>query len=324
MAVKPTAEYLDLLNQAVSREIKASIQYILQHTKMEKIKKKVSSSNIQSDKSMYDTIGGFLKTFAIQEMKHLGMIMERLYIIGGEAVTKSSKPKIGDTIGAFAKNGEDIEKEAMELYRKIIDMAESLGDYETAEMFRVIYREEEVHLHKFEEYLEFPLDEDGEDLEDPQFLKSLKPEYFEMLNKALAMELSAIIQYTNQHEKVSMKALRLRKKRMEGVKDRNKAEVISDLLKNVFLQEMDHYEKIAERIFTLKGECGVVPDPFPKIGQTPEDFLKLARVAEDETIMFYRKVIEEASKVGDIITKKMFEEFLMQEEEHFWSFDDFF
>ena len=324
MAVKPTEEFLTLLNQAVSRELQVSVQYMLQHTKMEKIKKRVIAENILLDKTMYDAVGEFLKKFAIEEMKHAGMIMERIYFLGGEATTKASKPKVGDIIAHFAEYGLDAEKEALEMYRKIVKMAEDLGDYETAEMFRVIYRQEEAHLLKFEEYLNFADDGKGEEVEDPEFIKTLKPEYFELLNKALASEMSAILQYTNQHEKVSLKSLRRKGVPMEAITNSNKGAVVSELLKKVFMQEMDHYEKISERIYMLKQECGVVPDPLPVVGKTVEEFLKLDRKAEDDAIILYRKIIDEATKNGDITTKKMFEEILMQEEEHFWAFDEFF
>ena len=45
MIVKTTDEYLALLNQAVAREIQVSAQYMLQHTKMEKLKRKVIKEN---------------------------------------------------------------------------------------------------------------------------------------------------------------------------------------------------------------------------------------------------------------------------------------
>jgi bacterioferritin len=324
MAVKPTDEFLNLLNQAVGRELQVSVQYMLQHTKMEKIKKRVIAENILLEKNMYDAVGEILKKFAIEEMKHAGMIMERIYYLGGEATTKAPKPKVGDYISHFAEYGYDAEKEALEMYRKIVKMAEDLGDYETAEMFRVIYRQEEAHLLKFEEYLNFAPDGKGEELEDPAWIKTLKPEYFELLNKALAGEMSAIIQYTNQHEKVSLKSLRRKGVPLEAITSSNKGAVVSELLKKVFMQEMEHYEKIAERIYMLKQECGVLPDPLPEVGKTVEDFLKLDRKAEDDAIVLYRKIVDEATKCGDITTKKLFEQILMEEEQHFWSFDEFF
>ncbi|MHA2498840.1 MAG: hypothetical protein ACXAEL_04650, partial [Candidatus Hodarchaeales archaeon] len=78
MAVKPTTELLDLLNQAVARELQVSIQYILQHSKMEKILQRVMPENILLEKTTYDAIGDILKDFAIEEMKHAADIMERI------------------------------------------------------------------------------------------------------------------------------------------------------------------------------------------------------------------------------------------------------
>ena len=90
-------ELIDLLNQAVMRELQVSIQYTVQHTKMEKILQLVRLENIIVDKSTFDVLGDFLKDFAIEEMKHAGEIMERIYYLGGEATTKATKPKIGET-----------------------------------------------------------------------------------------------------------------------------------------------------------------------------------------------------------------------------------
>lgn len=94
MSIKITSEYLELSNEAVSREFQVSIQYFLQHAKMEKILSKVKPENILLEKTTYEAIGEILKQFAIEEMKHAGEIMERAYYLGGEATTKSEKPII--------------------------------------------------------------------------------------------------------------------------------------------------------------------------------------------------------------------------------------
>jgi len=88
MAVKVTPEYVDLLNRAVEREIAVSVQYILQHAKMEKLVRRTIPENILLDKTTYDAVGKFLKEIAIQEMKHAASIMERIYYLGGPATTK--------------------------------------------------------------------------------------------------------------------------------------------------------------------------------------------------------------------------------------------
>ena len=144
-----------------------------------------------------------------------------------------------------------------------------------------------------------------------------------MLNKAVAAEISAIIQYTNQHEKASLLALRKKETALEVITEANKAKVVSDLLKSIFMMEMEHLEKISERIYLLEGEAVSVPDPMPQVGETADDFLKLDHEAENYAILLYRKIIEEALKRGDTTTRHLFEGIAIQEEEHYWKFDDF-
>jgi hypothetical protein len=52
MAVVINDEYIALLNQAVRREIQVSVQYILQHAKMEKILHKIKAENLLLDKTV--------------------------------------------------------------------------------------------------------------------------------------------------------------------------------------------------------------------------------------------------------------------------------
>lgn len=323
MSVQMTPNYADLLNKAVSRELQVSIQYMLQHAKMEKLIRKVIPENILLDKTTYEAMGKFLREFAIQEMKHAAAIMERIYYLGGEATTKSDKPLIGNTLTEFAENGVKAEEEALVLYRKIIEAAGENGDWETRELFEKIYAEEEAHLFKFQEYVNMKEEPEGLEPAPSEWRKIFTDDYFQMLNKAAASEISAIVQYTNQHEKASLLALRRKGTALEVITESNKAEAISELLKKIFLQEMEHLEKISERIYLLEGETTTIPDPLPQVGKTADDFLKLDHSAENDAILLYRKIIEEALKRGDTTTRRMFEEIILQEEEHYWKFDDF-
>jgi bacterioferritin len=324
MAVQATSEYISLLNQAVSREIQVAIQYMLQHAKMEKLIRKVIPENILLDKTTYEAVGKFLKEIAIQEMKHAADVMERIYYLGGSATTKSDKPAIGNALSEFAKLGVKAEEEALVLYRKIIEAAGNIGDWETREMFEKIYSEEEQHLFKFQEYVNMKDEPEGpETVPLSEWRKMLTDDYFALLNRAVAAEISAIIQYTNQHEKATLLALREKISSLEVVTEANKAKVVSDLLKTIFLVEMEHLEKISERIYLLEGECTVTPDPIPQVGETADDFLKLDHEAENIAIVLYRQIIAEALKRGDTTTRRMFEDIVMQEEEHYWTFDDF-
>lgn len=326
MAAKTTPEYFDLLNQAVAREIQVSIQYMLQHAKMEKLIRKVIPENILLDKTTYDAVGKFLKEFSIAEMKHMAKITERIYYLGGSATTKSDKVFIGNSLSEFARNGVKAEEEALVLYRKIIDEAGRLEDWETREMFEEIYSEEEKHLFKFQEYVKY---RDEPEKPGPlavplsEWRKIFTDDYFELLNKAVSAEISAILQYTNQHEKASYLPLRMKNTALEVIRETNKAKVVSELLKPIFMVEMEHLEKISERIYLLEGEATYNPDPLPQVGETADDFLKLDHEAENYALVLYRKIITEAMKRGDSKTRRLVEDIVSQEEDHYWTFDDF-
>jgi bacterioferritin len=323
MAVNASSDYIGLLNQAVSREIQVSIQYMLQHTKMEKLMRKVIPENVLLDKTTYEAVGKFLKEIAIEEMKHAADIMERIYYLGGSATTKADKPVVGNSLSEFAKLGVAAEEEALALYRKIIRASRENGDRTTRQLFQKIYKAEEEHLFKFQEYVNIKDEPEGADTPVSEWRRIFTDDYFALLNRAVAAEISAIIQYTNQHEKVSLPALRKKVSALEVVTESNKAKIVSDLLKTIFLVEMEHLEKISERIYLLEGECTVVPDPIPQVGDTADDFLKLDHEAENTAIVLYRQIIAEALKRGDTTTRNMFEEIVRQEEEHYWAFDDF-
>jgi bacterioferritin len=217
------------------------------------------------------------------------------------------------------------EHEALDLYREIIEAGKAIGDRETWQLFMKIYRDEEEHVLKFQDYTEMEEEPDfGETPESDWRSIFNKKEYIALLNKALASEISAIVQYTTQHEKADgLERLRKKKSPLEVATGKNKASVISDLLKKTFLQEMEHMEIISERIYEIDRDAVADVDPVPEIGNNEDDFIKLDREAENYAIVLYRKIIDEATKLGDIKTKKMFEDIIQQEEEHYWAFDDF-
>ena len=58
-----------------------------------------------------------------------------------------------------------------------------------------------------------------------------------------------------------------------------------------------------------------MPSPI-NIGGSLKEFLELDTKAEEEAVTMYRKIIELATKEGDITTALMFKEILEDEEEH--------
>jgi len=194
MSVKVTPEYIELLNKAVEREIGVSLQYILQHSKMEKLMRKTIPENILLDKTAYDAVGKMFEEISIAEMKHAADIMERIYYLGGEATTKSSEVTVGGSISEFAKLGVKTEEDALALYREIIVQAGNMGDWKTRELFERIYKEEEDHLFKFQEYAAFQDEKDEESTVPlPEWRRIYTDEYFALLNRAVAAEISVII-----------------------------------------------------------------------------------------------------------------------------------
>ncbi len=324
MIVKVTDEYLALLNRATARELQVSAQYMLQHTKMEKLRRKVIKENYLLEETTYDEFGEILKDLAKEEMKHLAQIMARIYLLGGEATTKPDRVTIGNSLREFAELDLKAEEEALELYRKLIEAAKDIGDRETWVLFTKIYSDEEEHFLKFQDYVEMENEPDLGVTPDSEWRSIFGEAYVTLLNKALAAEISAVVQYTNQHEKAEgLERMRRKKNALEVVTGKNKASVVSGILKETFLQEMEHMEKISDRIYEIDRESIATVDPLPEIGNTVDDFIKLDREAENYAIVLYRKVIAEATRLGDIKTRRLFEDIIQDEEAHYWAFDDF-
>ncbi|HMF33172.1 MAG TPA: ferritin-like domain-containing protein [Candidatus Lokiarchaeia archaeon] len=321
--IEVTPEYMDLLNKGVAREIQVAVQYMLQHSKMEKLLRKMIPENILLDKTTYEAVGKVLKAIAIDEMKHLGKIMERIYILGGEATTKPSHVEIGNSLREFGELGKQAEIEALTLYRQILDMAGQLGDWETRELFEDIYEDEEKHFLQFQDYSEIEGEPDFPPVNEEEFQAVYTEDWVALLNRAVAGELSAIVQYTNQHEKANAELNRRKKTALEVISNKTKPSVFADLLKSTFMQEMEHVEKIAERIYEIKMEVKADVEPLPNVGAEVDDWIQNDRDAEDYAINLYRQIIAKALEINDVRTRLIFEHIIDQEEEHFWRFDDF-
>ncbi|HOR29600.1 MAG TPA: ferritin-like domain-containing protein, partial [Candidatus Sumerlaeota bacterium] len=127
----------------------------------------------------------------------------------------------------------------------------------------------------------------------------------ELLNKAVADELTAVHQYMFFHFHCDDQGL----------------ELLSSLFKRAAIEEMLHVEKLAERILFLKGEVEMTAAaPVQKIHQVAE-MLKLAARMETESARDYNKWANESAANADATTKKLFEELVMDEERHFDRFD---
>ena len=121
----------------------------------------------------------------------------------------------------------------------------------------------------------------------------------DMLNKAIAGELQAIIQYMWQHVQ------------WKGIEHYS----VSEGFKEIAVGEMKHAEKIAERLWYLGGKPTIQPAPI-FVGNTLEEMIQFDIKAELEAISLYKEIMEVAHKEGDVATKEIFEDIEADEEEH--------
>lgn len=122
----------------------------------------------------------------------------------------------------------------------------------------------------------------------------------EYLNAALRSELTAVSQYWLHY--------RLQEDWGFGkIADKSRAESI---------EEMHHADKLIQRIIFLGGHPNLQKlDPL-RIGQTPKETLEADLAAEHEARALYKEAREHCEKVGDYVSKNLFEELMTDEEGH--------
>lgn len=133
-------ELLELLNDAIARELQVSIQYMWQH--------------VQWKGTEHFAVKDELKKIAIQEMKHAEAIAERLFYLGGIPTTKPSPIFVGENLKEMLTQDVKDEENAITLYKKIIEKAKAENDVVTAKLFEDILRDEEEHHDTFTSLLE--------------------------------------------------------------------------------------------------------------------------------------------------------------------------
>jgi bacterioferritin len=127
----------------------------------------------------------------------------------------------------------------------------------------------------------------------------------ELLNKAVADELSATHQYMYFHFHCEDQGY----------------ELLAGLFIKTAIEEMGHIERCAERILFLGGEVEMVAaQPVEKIHEVRK-MLELARKMEEESTRDYNLWANECAANADSGTKKVFEGLVDDEERHFDQYD---
>ena len=121
----------------------------------------------------------------------------------------------------------------------------------------------------------------------------------DLLNMSIAREIQVSIQYMWQHVQ------------WRGVK----GFAVKDELKSIAVAEMKHAEAIAERLSYLGGKPTTKPEPI-LVGESLKEMLERDAKDEEGAIKLYKQVIDLARSEGDETTMKLFQQILMDEEEH--------
>lgn len=127
-----------------------------------------------------------------------------------------------------------------------------------------------------------------------------------LLNKAIADELSAVHQYMYFHFHLDDQGL----------------DMLALLFKKTAIEEMMHIELLAERVLFLKGEVEIVASaPVQKLVKVKE-MLALASQMETDSAKAYNIWANECAANADSVSKKLFEQLVVDEERHFDQYDN--
>ena len=122
----------------------------------------------------------------------------------------------------------------------------------------------------------------------------------EYLNKALRSELTAVSQYWLHYRLQADWGLghMAKKSREESI------------------EEMNHADKLIDRIIFLEGHPNLQTlDPL-RIGQSPKETLECDLAAEQEARALYKEAAEYCRTHGDFVSEELFKELLADEEGH--------
>jgi bacterioferritin len=123
----------------------------------------------------------------------------------------------------------------------------------------------------------------------------------ELLNRAVADELSAVHQYMYFHFHC----------------DDQGYDLLAGLFKRTAIEEMMHIERLAERILFLKGEVKMKASAEVQEIHDVEAMLKLAVKMEEKSARDYNLWANECSANADSVSKKLFEDLVADEERHY-------
>jgi len=127
----------------------------------------------------------------------------------------------------------------------------------------------------------------------------------ELLNRAIGDEMQAVHQYMYFHFHC----------------DDQGYDPLASMFRQTAIEEMMHTERLAERVLFLKGEVEMAASgPVEKIHDVKQ-MLETAMKMEEGAVMVYNEWANECGANADSVSKKLFEDLVVDEERHFDQFD---
>lgn len=128
----------------------------------------------------------------------------------------------------------------------------------------------------------------------------------ELLNKAVGDEVTALQQYMYFHFHC----------------DDQGYDLLAGLFKQTAIEEMMHTERLAERILFLGGDVELKASTDVKKVQDIDEMLAMARKMEEDSARDYNMWANECSANADSVSKKLFEDLVVDEERHYDQYDN--
>jgi bacterioferritin len=138
--MKGSQKVIDLLNDVLTNELTAINQYFL-HARM-------------CENWGYERLWHKIRDESIDEMKHADHVIERiLYLEGLPNLQRLGKVNVGQTVDEQLKIDLDLEKTAIPVLNKGIELCRSESDNGTADLLEDILEDEEEHANWLEAQL---------------------------------------------------------------------------------------------------------------------------------------------------------------------------
>ena len=268
--------------EALSEELASIVQYLWHH--------------IQARGLHSAAIADMFKGIAMVEMRHAERIAERIDLLGGVPTTAldAISPGSHGDVARMLRDNLKAEEKAVEMYRRLVQMARQEDDPVSRVLFEEILQETEEHAHEIRKLLA-----DVGDAQPLQVEPKRSSPLIDALNVAIADELASIIQYQWHHVMA------------QGIA----SPAILELFESHSMDEMKHAYALAERVDLLGGDLTVELHQIA-VGGDLRKMIQDDLDGEYRAIEMYRRYVKLAEEADDPVTRRLLEEILGTEETH--------